>query len=79
VKIDFQFPNRLKLEQVEELECSTSYDEIKKEVWDCGTNKSSGPDGFTFEFYQKYWNILDQDIVAAVSEFFASGKFPLGL
>ncbi|GJR37384.1 RNA-directed DNA polymerase, eukaryota [Tanacetum coccineum] len=78
VKIDFQFPNRLKLEQVEELECSTSYDEIKKAVWDCGTNKSPGPDGFTFEFYQKYWNILDQDIVAAVSEFFASGKFPLG-
>ncbi|GKE37130.1 RNA-directed DNA polymerase, eukaryota, partial [Tanacetum coccineum] len=51
---------------------------IKKAVWDCGTNKSQGPDGFTFEFYRKYWNILDQDIVAAVSEFFASGKFPPG-
>ncbi|GJW49832.1 RNA-directed DNA polymerase, eukaryota [Tanacetum coccineum] len=35
-----KFPNRLNLEQVEELERSISYDEIKKAVWDCGTNKS---------------------------------------
>ncbi|GKB07586.1 RNA-directed DNA polymerase, eukaryota [Tanacetum coccineum] len=78
VKIDFQFPNRLNLDQVEELECSTLYDEIKKAVWDYGTNKSPGPDGFAFEFYRKYWNIFDQEIVAVVSEFFASGKFPPG-
>ncbi|GKC97956.1 hypothetical protein Tco_1168231, partial [Tanacetum coccineum] len=45
---------------------------IKMTVWDRGTNKSPGPYGFTFEFYRNYWNILDQDIVVAVSEFFAS-------
>nr|GEY32905.1 RNA-directed DNA polymerase, eukaryota, reverse transcriptase zinc-binding domain protein [Tanacetum cinerariifolium] len=42
-----KFPTRLNIEQVEELELSISYDEIKK-------------------------NIVDQDIVAVVTEFFTS-------
>ncbi|GJV44608.1 hypothetical protein Tco_1429144 [Tanacetum coccineum] len=76
VNIDFQFSNRLKVEQVEELENSISYDEIKKSVWECGINKSLGPGGFTFEFFRKYWKIIGQDIVAAVTEFFSTSKFP---
>ncbi|GJY75790.1 RNA-directed DNA polymerase, eukaryota [Tanacetum coccineum] len=76
ISINGAFPNRLNLEQVEELESSISQDEIKKAVWDYGTNKSPGPDGFTFEFFQKYWNVLKQDIVAAIHQFFDSGKFP---
>ncbi|GKE52466.1 RNA-directed DNA polymerase, eukaryota, partial [Tanacetum coccineum] len=40
VKIDFQFPTRLRLEQLEELEQPISYEEIKKAVWDYGSNKS---------------------------------------
>nr|GEV59119.1 RNA-directed DNA polymerase, eukaryota, reverse transcriptase zinc-binding domain protein [Tanacetum cinerariifolium] len=28
-------------------------DEIKKAVWDCGIDKSPGPDGFTFGFYRR--------------------------
>ncbi|GJV88791.1 RNA-directed DNA polymerase, eukaryota [Tanacetum coccineum] len=66
------------LEQVEELENFISYDEIKKAVWEYGINKSSGPNGFTFEFFQKYWKTMGQDIVAAVTEFFSTGKFPHG-
>nr|GEY14275.1 RNA-directed DNA polymerase, eukaryota [Tanacetum cinerariifolium] len=76
VSIDGVFPNRLNLEQVEEFKSLISQDEIKKAVWDCGINKSSGPDGFTFGFFQKYWNVLNQDIVAAIHQFFDSGKFP---
>ncbi|GJY13410.1 RNA-directed DNA polymerase, eukaryota [Tanacetum coccineum] len=52
---------------------------IKMTVWDCGTNKSPGPYGFTFEFYRNYWNILDQDIVVAVYEFFASDFCPISV
>nr|GEU30320.1 RNA-directed DNA polymerase, eukaryota, reverse transcriptase zinc-binding domain protein [Tanacetum cinerariifolium] len=37
----------------QDLEGDISNDEIKKAVWDCGSNKSSGPDGFTFEFLKK--------------------------
>ncbi|GKA91191.1 RNA-directed DNA polymerase, eukaryota [Tanacetum coccineum] len=78
LNIDFEFPTRLNLEQVEELERSVSFEEIKKAVWDCGTNKSLGPDGFSFEFFHSHWNTLNQDIVAAVHEFFATGSFPPG-
>ncbi|GJY90861.1 RNA-directed DNA polymerase, eukaryota [Tanacetum coccineum] len=42
VKLEFEFPNQLNSEQVEDLERPISYDEIKTAVWDCGKNKSPG-------------------------------------
>ncbi|GJY79704.1 RNA-directed DNA polymerase, eukaryota [Tanacetum coccineum] len=71
-------PFKISLYQNAELESDVTYEEIKKAVWDCGTNKSPGPDGFTFEFFRKYWKIIQQDVVNAVQEFFASSKFPPG-
>nr|GEV14313.1 RNA-directed DNA polymerase, eukaryota [Tanacetum cinerariifolium] len=58
-----------------DLKRSVTYDEIKCTVWDCGSNKSPGPDGFTFDFYHRYWKLIDQDVVNAVSEFFSSGLY----
>ncbi|GJR22630.1 RNA-directed DNA polymerase, eukaryota [Tanacetum coccineum] len=66
ITFDSKFPNRLSLDQNDDLERNVSYDEIKRAVWDCGMNKSPGPDGFTFEFYRKYWNLIDYDVVTAV-------------
>ncbi|GKA17596.1 RNA-directed DNA polymerase, eukaryota [Tanacetum coccineum] len=48
-----QFTNRVSLEQQADLEQNVSNEEIKSAVWDYGTNKSSGPDGFTFEFFHR--------------------------
>ncbi|GKA72159.1 RNA-directed DNA polymerase, eukaryota, reverse transcriptase zinc-binding domain protein [Tanacetum coccineum] len=59
-------------DQIIDLECDVSKDEIKRAVWDCGTDKSPGPDGFTFGFYRRYWNILESDVVDAVTSFFSS-------
>ncbi|GJW79794.1 RNA-directed DNA polymerase, eukaryota [Tanacetum coccineum] len=33
---------------------------------------TNSPDGFTFEFFRRYWKLLEHDIMAAVKEFFAS-------
>nr|GEV69097.1 RNA-directed DNA polymerase, eukaryota [Tanacetum cinerariifolium] len=66
-----QFTNRLSLEQQDDLECNIFNEEIKSALWECGTNKSLGPDGFTFEFFRRYWKLLEHDIVAVVKEFFA--------
>ncbi|GJZ55540.1 RNA-directed DNA polymerase, eukaryota, partial [Tanacetum coccineum] len=66
----------LSLEEQADLERNISNEEIKSVVWDCGTNKSSGPGGFTFEFFCRYWKLLKHDIVEAVKEFFASSTFP---
>nr|GEX85555.1 putative RNA-directed DNA polymerase, eukaryota, reverse transcriptase zinc-binding domain protein [Tanacetum cinerariifolium] len=76
--INFRFPNRLLLDQVEDLEKPISRDEIREAVWDCGANKSHGPDGFTFEFFRKFWNIVGSDMCDAVEWFFSHNKFTRG-
>nr|GEZ66325.1 cysteine-rich receptor-like protein kinase [Tanacetum cinerariifolium] len=35
----------------EELECDVSKEELKWAVWDCGVDKSPGPDSFIFGFF----------------------------
>ncbi|GJU35841.1 RNA-directed DNA polymerase, eukaryota [Tanacetum coccineum] len=47
---DGQFSNLLDPIQSNDLESDISNEEIKKAVWDCGSDKSPGPDGFTFDF-----------------------------
>ncbi|GKC25988.1 hypothetical protein Tco_1028138, partial [Tanacetum coccineum] len=78
LQLDLNFPNTLQPDQIIDLECDVSKDEIKRAVWDCGTDKSPGLDGFTFGFYRRYWNILESDVVDAVMSFFHHGQFPKG-
>nr|GFD29116.1 RNA-directed DNA polymerase, eukaryota, reverse transcriptase zinc-binding domain protein [Tanacetum cinerariifolium] len=61
-----------------ELEAPISRDEIRSAVWDCGENKSPGPDGFTFEFFRRFWNIVRPDLCLAVEWFFHHASFPVG-
>nr|GEW06321.1 RNA-directed DNA polymerase, eukaryota [Tanacetum cinerariifolium] len=72
-KLNFTFPNRLTLEKITYLEKPVSNDEIRKAVWDCGENKSPGPDGFSFEFFHKFWSTIGPDMCAAVDWFFTHG------
>nr|GEZ80919.1 RNA-directed DNA polymerase, eukaryota [Tanacetum cinerariifolium] len=75
---DVNFPRRLNYDQVFDLEDMVSNEEIKRAVWDCGSDKSSGPDGFTFEFFKKFWTIVGGDMTNAIKEFFISSSFPKG-
>nr|GFB59475.1 RNA-directed DNA polymerase, eukaryota, reverse transcriptase zinc-binding domain protein [Tanacetum cinerariifolium] len=75
---DFTFPTRLSSNQVQDLERTITYEEVKRAVWDCGTNKSPGPDGFSFEFCRKYWTTIDDDVFQAVKYSFVNGQFPRG-
>ncbi|GKB05425.1 RNA-directed DNA polymerase, eukaryota, reverse transcriptase zinc-binding domain protein [Tanacetum coccineum] len=78
VKIKWEFPYRLNSDQKEDMERNVTKEETKRVVWDCGMDKSSGPDGFMFGFYRRYWGILEKDVVDAVSYFFKYGTFPRG-
>ena len=60
------------------MERIVTYDEVKRTVWDCGTNKSPGPDGFSFEFYRKHWTTIVEDVFQVVRDFFVNGHFPRG-
>nr|GEX87758.1 RNA-directed DNA polymerase, eukaryota [Tanacetum cinerariifolium] len=77
-RINFDFRNRLNPEQVFDLETSVLDEEICKAVWSCGENKSPGPDGFTFEFFRKFWLVVGLDFYIAVKWFFDHGVFATG-
>nr|GEV93489.1 RNA-directed DNA polymerase, eukaryota, reverse transcriptase zinc-binding domain protein [Tanacetum cinerariifolium] len=64
--------------QQEELESDVTREEIKRAVWDCGVDKSPGPDGFTFGFYHQFWDLVEKDVISVVNYFFKHGEFSSG-
>ena len=44
-------------------------------VKDMAGDKSPGPDGFSMAFFQKCWDIVKDDVMAALHEFHAHGNF----
>nr|GFC49087.1 RNA-directed DNA polymerase, eukaryota [Tanacetum cinerariifolium] len=70
VTIDMSYPRSISGEQRDELEREVTIENIKTAVWNCGTDKSPGPDGFTFDFYRQFWSTIDKEVYAAVNHFF---------
>nr|GEV01449.1 RNA-directed DNA polymerase, eukaryota [Tanacetum cinerariifolium] len=77
-RLNFRFPNRLNPDQVVELENPITRDEIRNTVSAGGENKSPGPNGFTFEFFRKFWNIIGSDLCVVVEWFFDHSSFTKG-
>ncbi|GJS48507.1 hypothetical protein Tco_0598628 [Tanacetum coccineum] len=73
-----EFPQRLTTDHIRELEDSITLEEVKQAVWDCGSDKFLGPDGFTFQFFKTFWHLVGDDVFQAISRFFTSGHFPRG-
>nr|GEX16581.1 RNA-directed DNA polymerase, eukaryota [Tanacetum cinerariifolium] len=76
--LDASLFKQISFDQNVDVESNVNYEEIKRAVWDCGTNKSPKPDGFTLEFFRRDSTIINQDVVNAIHKFFASGTFPSG-
>ncbi|GKD49995.1 RNA-directed DNA polymerase, eukaryota [Tanacetum coccineum] len=72
------FSKILSCDQQVELELEVSKDEVKRAVWDCGTDKAPGPDGFTFGFYRRFWKVIENDVFDAVNHFFTYGDILKG-
>ena len=56
-----------------------SMDEVKEDVWDYDSFKSSGPDGTNFGFIKKFRHDMKDDIMRFVSEFHRNGKLSNGI
>nr|GFC62486.1 RNA-directed DNA polymerase, eukaryota, reverse transcriptase zinc-binding domain protein [Tanacetum cinerariifolium] len=78
ITIEMMFPRHISNDQQVELERDLTKEELKLAVWDCGTDKSPGPDGFTFGFYHHFWSLIEQDVFDAVNHFFIHGDIPKG-
>ena len=50
-----------------------SKQEIKEAVFDCGSNKAPGLDGFNFSFVKRFWNVLEEDFYRIMGEFHETG------
>lgn len=48
--------------------------EVKQAVFNLGVNKAPGPDGLNGVFFQKNWEIIQNDVLLVVSSFFQSGE-----
>ncbi|CAA7027944.1 unnamed protein product [Microthlaspi erraticum] len=65
---------KVSLEMNSSLTKPPSNDEIRKAIADMNPDKAPGPDGMTSLFYQKFWEVTAQDIIAMVHEFFTSSS-----
>nr|GEV77471.1 RNA-directed DNA polymerase, eukaryota, reverse transcriptase zinc-binding domain protein [Tanacetum cinerariifolium] len=73
-----EFPCQLNSMQRMDMKADVTIKEIKNAVWDCGTDMSPEPDGFSFDFYRRFWFVIQKDVVAAVKCFFHYGSIPKG-
>ncbi|GJW77897.1 putative RNA-directed DNA polymerase, eukaryota, reverse transcriptase zinc-binding domain protein [Tanacetum coccineum] len=62
--------NKLSVTQSESLEFQLSLEEIKRVVWDCGGDRAPRSDGYSFKFFTTFWDMLKDDVVHFVHEFF---------
>jgi hypothetical protein len=52
------------------LEAPFTLEEVKKMVFSFNPSKAPGPDGFSFQFYQAYWNLISTDFMQMVHAFY---------
>ena len=53
--------------------------EVKDALFDMHPDKSPEPNGMNHAFYQKFWNIVGEDVVQACLNFINNCSFPVGL
>jgi hypothetical protein len=71
-------PVKVNSEMNEALNQEYTNEEIKSALFQMGPTKAPGPDGFPAIFYQRHWDLLEQDICSAVRGFLAGEDIPEG-
>ena len=63
----------IRAQEAEWLERPFEMEEVRKLVFECGKDKSPGPDGYSFYFFQSCWEIVKSDLMRVMAEFFHTG------
>ncbi|XP_057796787.1 uncharacterized protein LOC131012797 [Salvia miltiorrhiza] len=59
-----------------ELTKSFQFEEFSSAVAQMHPDKSPGPDGFNPKFYQKFWNVVGEDVYRSCCDWLTTGTFP---
>lgn len=68
------FDNRLSVEEALDMVRPITRDEIKRAVFSIDEDRAPGPDGYSSKFFKASWEVIGEEVTAAISEFFMSGK-----
>ncbi|KAK9713574.1 hypothetical protein RND81_06G036400 [Saponaria officinalis] len=56
------------------LTADVTHEEIKSAMFDIPGTKAPGPDGYSSQFFKDSWDIVGNDMVAAIQDVFSSGQ-----
>jgi hypothetical protein len=62
--------DRLSMLQIEQLDKSFTLEKVRAVVFSCDPSKAPGPDEFPFLFYQSCWDIISNDAMKLVHDFY---------
>ncbi|GKC79204.1 sodium/hydrogen exchanger 6 [Tanacetum coccineum] len=68
------FCTKLSTNVVDYMICVVSDQEIRDAIFSMGDDKSPGPDEFSIAFFKEAWDIISQDVIKVVKEFFINGN-----
>jgi hypothetical protein len=74
--VDFM---KLSENQAAWLEREVTIEEVHLAIFNSEGSKAPGPDGFNFNFYKKFWELMQHDLFTMVLEFFRRGYLPKGI
>lgn len=73
------FENRVSNEMNEDLIRDISEEEVRSALFDIGPHNAPGPDGFSAIFYHQHWDMVKDDIMKEIRQFFNDDGFEPGL
>ncbi|XP_071695652.1 uncharacterized protein [Rutidosis leptorrhynchoides] len=74
---DLIYPS-ISQQHAEEIEAAFGEEEIRYAVFECGSSKAPGPDGFNLRFFKEFWELIKGELIEAVTWFWNRGEFSRG-
>ncbi|XP_071695307.1 uncharacterized protein [Rutidosis leptorrhynchoides] len=71
---DLNYPS-LSSDNALELEAPFDEKEIRGAIFNCGSTKTLGPDGFNMRFFKKYWKVIRIELIETIKWFWEKYEF----
>ncbi|XP_071687999.1 uncharacterized protein [Rutidosis leptorrhynchoides] len=68
------FTKRIGTDTAAKMVTEVTTEEIRRAIFDINDSKSPGPDGYSAAFFKQAWDIIGDDVVQAVKDFFHNGR-----